>query len=139
MRNVVIAFGLLVLSCLLAGRSGGDPQADESTRARVELELRRLLATHGEGHPEVVRLRQMLDAASAPSFKGHLLVLTKTATPTTTLNGARVLRLGSRSFLVGTEVKCNHTRATFLGSRVWIPIDDVAQLVELGDTGPEKK
>jgi hypothetical protein len=124
---------------LLAGRSNGDPPADESNQARVELELRRLLATHGDHHPEVIRLKEMLGAGRTPSFKGQVLVLTKTATSSTTLKDVRVLPLGSRSFLVGTEVKSNVTRGNFIGSRVWIPIDDVTQLVELGDAGLEKK
>src|SRR5207249_2068792 len=101
-------------------------------------ELRRLEQVQGANHPEVLAVKARL-AAQEPTLKGPFLVLTRSGTTAATLADIRTRSLGGRSFLVGSEVKSEYTRGTFAGKQVWIPVDDVTQMVEIGDPKPEKK
>ncbi len=49
-----------------------------------------------------------------------------------TLRGARLRSLGGRQFVVGDEIPSPYTKVQFQGGTVWIPLEDVTQLVELG-------
>jgi hypothetical protein len=50
----------------------------------------------------------------------------------THLEQARIRSAGGRHFIVGKEVKdSSYVRSHFGGATVWIPLDDVKQLVEL--------
>jgi hypothetical protein len=92
----------------------------------------------GPNHPEVLAAQARLAEAGDTTFKSPVLVLTRSGTNDTTIRDARVKPLGGRQFLVGTEVKNDYTRGSFVGKQLWIPLDDVTKLVEIGDQKPEK-
>jgi hypothetical protein len=140
MRTVLVFLSLLGLLCVLPALSRGDPPQTQPASAQAELrrELRGLEEAYGPSHPKVLAVKARL-AELEPGFKGHVLVLTGVEDTAVTLRDIRSLSYGGRHFVVGTEVQSNYNRGTFVGKRVWIPIDDVTKMVELGDPKPEPK
>jgi hypothetical protein len=64
-----------------------------------------------------------------------VLVLSKQSGVAATLEQARIRSVGGRQFVVGKEMKdSSYTKANFAGGTIWIPLDDVTQLVELANT-----
>src|SRR5262249_20343806 len=62
--------------------------------------------------------------------QGWLVVLTRERL-NVTLKEARVRPVGGRSFVIGTEVDNPQiTKPMFVGMLVWMPLDDVIQIVE---------
>jgi hypothetical protein len=140
MRTALIALGLVGFVFVASALSGGDSPAPPPTEeARPRTDLRQLEQVYGPGHPQVLAAKAKLAAADEPTFKGTVLVLTRAGNTSTSLRDARNVTLGGRSFLVGTEVKNNYTTGQFNGKKVWIPVDEVTELVELGEAAPEKK
>jgi hypothetical protein len=135
----------LVLTCvcglLLSSGVAGDGPPLSQKRTEAEAELQLLLRTYGDNHPKVLEARVRLDQlrkaeadADVSITKGLLVVLTKHQTDAT-LRGAQVKTLGGRSFVVGTEVAGgpNITKARFPGRTVWIPVDEITQMIEVDD------
>jgi hypothetical protein len=141
MRTVLISVGLLGLLCVTSICWSGDAPtgtpAPEYVRLRAE--LHRLEELYGSNHPKVVAVKARLAQADGPALKGPVLVHTRTGSTTVSLADIRTRSLGGRQFLVGSEVKTGYTKGTFVGRQVWIPVDDVTQMVELGDRKPEKE
>lgn len=48
-----------------------------------------------------------------------------------TLEQARIRSVGRRSFVVGKEIDSSYYKTSFAGGIIWIPLDDVIQMVEL--------
>jgi hypothetical protein len=140
MRTVLISIGLFGFLCAVSAQSQGDPVASVAPeKARLRAELRRLEQIYGPNHPELVAVKDRLTELDEVPFKKFLLVLTRTANVSATLRDVRVQALGGRQFLVGTEIPSEFHKGTFAGKQVWLPIDDVAQMVEIGEPKSEKK
>ena len=128
----------LVLTCVCgllvsAGQAGDGPPANASKRADLEAKLKLLGARFGPDHPEVrdVEIELQRVAASAQPFsKGPLVVLSK-SNANYTLKDADVRIIGGRSFIVGVEIKSDITKTRFEGQVIWIPLDDVTEMIEL--------
>jgi hypothetical protein len=54
------------------------------------------------------------------------------------LKDARIRNLGGRRFVVGVEVAGFIVRPQFVGSTVWLPLDDVTQMIESDDVRSAK-
>jgi hypothetical protein len=139
MSRMLLHAGVLGLCLLSAGWAGEERgKATDTKRVALEDELRALLKDHGPTHPAVLALQERIARLDADAARGEeicpkrLLVVLAKAQVGATLKGARLRTLGGRSFVVGTVVEGpNITRATFLGKVVWIPVDDVTQLIEV--------
>ena len=139
-RTLVLgAFCVLgLLSVSWAGDERGTAIA--AKRIALEDELRILLRDHGAWHPAVVGLKQRIALLTAQASQGEainpkgLLVVFSKAKVEATLKDARVRSLGGRSFVVGLAVEGPKiTRPSFTGAVVWIPLDDVIQMIEVAD------
>ena len=141
MRAVLVFLCLLGLLCVMPALSSGDPPPNRPASEQAELrrELGRYEQRYGSSHPKVLAVKARLAEPTEPGFKGHVLVLTRVEDTAVTLRDIRSLSFGGRQFVVGTEVQSNYTRGRYAGKRVWIPIEDVTQMVEIGDPKPEPK
>lgn len=68
-----------------------------------------------------------------------MLIFTRVANETTTLTGVHVKVLAKRRFLVGQEVKNEFTRGSFAGKTIWIPVEEITRMIELGGAKPAKQ
>jgi hypothetical protein len=133
--------GFLVLNLFSVSWAGDDPSTAIATkRATLEDELSVLLKDHGPTHPAVVALKERIASLTPDTGQGEeinpkgLLVVLSKENVQATLKGARVRSLGGRSFVVGVEVEAPKiTQPRFTGRVVWIPVDDVRQMVEVAD------
>jgi hypothetical protein len=107
----------------------------------AQLQLQDLLRHHGATHPAVVALKERIallkattDEGRAIPANGLLAVFTKDKT-NATLKGARIRSLGGRWWVVGVKVETQ----MFDGKRVWVPLDDVTQMVEVGPAASKGK
>ena len=139
MWRLLLIVSLVVLGFFSASRAGDDrSKAIETKRVALEDELRALLKDHGATHPAVVALEERIallkgDAAQGEQEvpKGLLVVIAK-QNVSTTLQDARLRSIGNRKFIVGVEVEGPKiTKANFAGMVIWIPLDDVVQMVEV--------
>jgi hypothetical protein len=140
MRTVLISIGLFGLLCAASAQPQSEPGAGVAAeKARLRAESRRLEQIYGPNHPELIAVKDRLTELDDVPFKKSLLVLTRTANVSATLRDVRVQALGGRQFLVGTEIASEYHKGTFAGKQVWLPIDDVAQMVEISEPKSEKK
>jgi hypothetical protein len=139
MSRLLLLVGFLALTLLSTGQAGdGRGKAIDTKRVALEDELRILLKDRGPTHPSVIALRERIarlkaDAAQGESVfpKGLLVVISK-QNVAATLRDARIRSIAGRPFVVGLEVKGpNITKGTFAEMVVWIPLDDVKQMVEV--------
>jgi hypothetical protein len=139
-RTSVLA-GFLVFGVISVSWAGNERSTAIATkRAALEDQLRIFLEDHGPTHPAVVALKERIALLTADAAQGAeinpkgLLVVFSKANVQATLKDARVLSLGGRSFVVGVAVEGPKiTKAQFTGRVVWIPVDDVIQMVEVAD------
>jgi hypothetical protein len=133
--------GSLVLGLLSVSWAGDERSPAIATkRVALEDELRVLLKDHGTTHPAVVALKERIALLTAEASQGEainpkgLLVVLSKENVGATLKDARIRSLGGRPFVVGLEVKGpNITKPRFVGRVVWIPLNDVIQMVEVAD------
>jgi hypothetical protein len=83
-----------------------------------------------------VMLVRSVGATPAPPkknpFAGKYLLVMARDSVTVTLDKAELRELGGRAFLVGKEMKESpYTRQRFGGGTVWVPVDNLTQVVEL--------
>jgi hypothetical protein len=136
MRTVLVFLTLLGLLCVMPALSSGDPPPDQPAQLRSD--LRNLEEALGANHPRVLAVKAQL-AEIDPNFKEPVVVMTRVEGSAVTLRDVRARSFAGRHFVVGTEVQSNYTKGIYGGKQVWIPIDDVTQMVELGDPKPEPK
>jgi hypothetical protein len=137
---------VVALSCLglVAFAGAADPPGPgDAQRAALERDLRVLLLSYGPDHPFAMAVKARIAALREPDkgardepviTKKLLVVLTKQGGAT--LKDARIRQLGGRSFVVGVEVEAERLKITkplFPGMVVWIPVDEVTQMVEAED------
>jgi hypothetical protein len=115
-------------------------QAIEAKRVALEDELRALQYDHGPTHPAVVRLQQRIEMLAANVAQGEqvcpqgLLVVIAKGEVGATLKDTRVRTIGGRSFIVGREVEGPKiTKPSFVGNVVWIPLDEVIEMIEFAE------
>jgi hypothetical protein len=115
----------------------GSASAIDTKRVALEDELRILLKDHGSTHPKVLALKERITLLKADVAQGEeivprgLLVVISKQNVSATLKDARIRSLGGRSFVVGVEVEGPRlTKPSLPGMVVWIPLDDVIQMVE---------
>jgi hypothetical protein len=145
MSRLLLAAGVLALGFLAASWAGDNcGNATDTKRVALEDELRRFLQDHGPTHPDVVGLKERIALLTADGARGEeinpkgLLVVLSKENFGATLKGARIRSFGGRPFVVGLEVKGpNITKPRFVGSVVWIPLNDVIQMVEVEE--PKEK
>jgi hypothetical protein len=81
-----------------------------------------------------IDLLQAEAAQAEPALPKGLLVVLSKQNVSATLKDARLRALGGRTFVVGMEVEGPQiTRPRFAGMVVWIPLNDIIQMVELKD------
>jgi hypothetical protein len=140
MSRLLLIVGLVLLALFATTGSADDrSRAIETKRVALEDELRVLLQDHGPTHLAVIALKERIalltaDAAQGKEInpKGLLVVFSKEKSAT--LKDARIRSLGGRSFVVGRAVEGPKiTKPDFVGWMVWIPVDDVIQMVEVED------
>lgn len=141
MSRILAVVGIVVLG-LLSARLLGDERGktNDARRIALEAELADLRNFHGESHPDVLAAKNriaMLQKEEAHGKeinpKGLLAVISKEKVAAT-LKDARVRMLGDRSFVVGLEVEGQKiTKGSYVGKTVWIPLDDVIEMIELED------
>jgi hypothetical protein len=128
MRAKLVVLSLVAL-CVVPALCSGDPPPDQTR-------LRTLEQSYGPSHPKVLAVKAQIVDQAEPAFNGLVVVLTRNADAAFTLGEMRALSFGGRQFLVGKDVKSDYTMGKFVGKRVWVPIEDVTQMVELGDAKP---
>jgi hypothetical protein len=141
MTRMLFIVGMVMLGLFSATRAGDDRgKSVETKRAALEDELRVLLTDHGPAHPPVLALKDRIDQLTAEGGQGReinpkgLLVVLSKEKVGATLKEARIRTLGGRAFVVGVEVEGpKMTNPMFLGRTVWVPLDDVIQMVEVDD------
>jgi hypothetical protein len=94
-----------------------------------------LLVLLGIGIASLGRSAEGPKVAPQPeSVSKHTVLVLAKEQVAATLEQAQIRQLGGRRFIVGKVVKGSpYTKDTFSGGTVWIPVDDVTQLVELPD------
>lgn len=129
---------------LLSASWAGDERDKLIQEKQLELDrLRELTAKVGAKHPDLLVLKQRIEAlaadvAQADTLAKGLLVVLSREGQGATLKDARIRTIAGRSFVVGVEVEGPRiTRGTFAGKVVWLPLDDVRQMVELDDQAPK--
>jgi hypothetical protein len=149
MRRTAMLLGLLCLALLSSSGPADEPPAatpKRATRTDLEITLQNLLEDHGAEHPKVLRVVRQLalvaqrdkDQASAePAITKKLLLVAAKGTGAM-LKDARVRSLGGRSFVVGLVVESDMVQSPFVGNTVWIPLEDVTQMVEMEARGRGK-
>ncbi len=80
------------------------------------------------------------DAAPKSPFSAkYLVVLSKNGAGAATLEHPQLQTLGGRSFVVGREAKNSpFTKEQFRGATLWLPVDEIAQLIEADDLRPRE-
>jgi hypothetical protein len=143
MSRALFFVGIAAL-CLLSASWAGDERskAIETKRVGLEDELRVLVqGGAGKNHPAVLALRERIailvkEAAQGQEIhaKGLLVVFAKDKLGAT-LKDPRIRSLGGRTFVVGLEVEGPKITPgpRFVGKMVWIPLDDVVQMVEVDE------
>ena len=139
MSRVLLLVGFLGFTLLSTGCTGDErSNAIDTKLVALEDELRILKKDRGPTHPLVVALQERIDLLKADAVQGEpilpngLLVVISKQNVAATLKDARIRSLGGRSFVVGLEVKApNFTKGTYVGMVVWIPVNDVIQMVEV--------
>lgn len=166
MRAVVFSVALLGVWWVAPVRSGGDPPRNPPTPASAELDkaLAALLAQeaelkqhYGPDHPELQRVRARIaltrefhaklgalapERADLPVVNGPVFVHTTRGDihNSAVLRDPRVRSIGAKQFLVGVSVKSTLLKESrFEGKTVWIPLDEIGQMVELDEPKPKKE
>jgi hypothetical protein len=142
-----LTVALVAVALLSSSGTGQDTtRTSEARRIALEDELRVLLKDHGPTHPDVINLKERIallvaDAGRSREINpnGLLIVLTRNKVAAT-LKHARIQSLANRAFVVGVEVEGPQTiKPTFIGKTMWVPLDEVTQLVEWNEaTGTEE-
>lgn len=73
------------------------------------------------------------EAQGAPFAGKVVLVWCKPSSSSGVLKKPEFRTIGGRSFLVGKSIENNFTKNNFPGSKVWLPLEDVQQIVEFED------
>ncbi len=142
MRTAIIFAGLAAILGVQVAFIPGEPPKKAQSQPVSEAPAPAVLAAKEESAPQIKEIQTKSQSNGLQNYgiKGPLMIFSKQGSSYSgALAHPALVAFGGKTFVTGEEFSSSFTVARYPGRKIWIPLEDVSQMVELTEKDAVEK